>query len=330
MKLGWAAGSRARLPGQPRGADRQGYARLRLPVRVGARGGGSPPPASTAACSGRCRPPPSPTLTRTFRAAAGIVISASHNPYWDNGLKFFSTDGSKLPDETEARDRGDDAEKPMTTVDSADLGRARRVEDASGRYIEFCKSTFPSGLLLGGMKIVVDSANGAAYQIAREVFDELGADVVLGRGGAQRAEHQQGLRGDGAGQPPRPRAARARRRRHRARRRRGTGSSWSITAARSSTATRSCTCSPAPRHLGGHADGRGRRHADDQLSRSSTRSTAWGCRSGARGVGDRFVLELSARGGVGSSAGRTRGTSSASTRSRRATRSSPLSPCSPS
>lgn len=125
-------------------------------------------------------PMPTPAvayLTRTFRAAAGIVISASHNPYWDNGLKFFSTEGAKLPDETELEIEAV-MQRPMTTVDSADLGRARRVDDASGRYIEFCKSTFPSGLRLTGMKIVVDSANGAAYHIAREVFDELGADVV--------------------------------------------------------------------------------------------------------------------------------------------------------
>ena len=125
-------------------------------------------------------PMPTPAvayLTRTFRAAAGIVISASHNPYWDNGLKFFSTEGTKLPDETELEIEAMMRE-PMTTVDSADLGRARRVDDASGRYIEFCKSTFPSGLRLTGMKIVVDSANGAAYHIAREVFQELGATVV--------------------------------------------------------------------------------------------------------------------------------------------------------
>ena len=125
-------------------------------------------------------PMPTPAvayLTRTFRAAAGIVISASHNPYWDNGLKFFSTEGTKLPDETELEIEAMMRE-PMTTVDSADLGRARRVDDASGRYIEFCKSTFPSGLRLTGMKIVVDSANGAAYHIAREVFRELGATVV--------------------------------------------------------------------------------------------------------------------------------------------------------
>ncbi|PIE34895.1 MAG: phosphoglucosamine mutase [Gammaproteobacteria bacterium] len=125
-------------------------------------------------------PMPTPAvayLTRTFRAAAGIVLSASHNPYYDNGLKFFSAEGTKLPDalelEIEAMMHSD-----METVDSADLGRARRIDDAAGRYIEFCKSTFLSGRRLSGLKIVVDTANGAAYHIARQVFEELGADVV--------------------------------------------------------------------------------------------------------------------------------------------------------
>ena len=125
-------------------------------------------------------PMPTPAiayLTRTFRAAAGIVISASHNPYYDNGLKFFSTEGTKLPDEVELEIEAM-MQQEMTTVDSADLGRAVRVNDAAGRYIEFCKSTFPSGLRLNGMKLVVDTANGAAYDIAHRVFDELGANVI--------------------------------------------------------------------------------------------------------------------------------------------------------
>lgn len=125
-------------------------------------------------------PMPTPAvayLTSTFRAAAGIVISASHNPFYDNGLKFFSTDGRKLPDDVELEIEAM-MKQNMTTVDSSDLGRARRVDDAAGRYIEFCKGTFPTSLRLNGMKIVVDSANGAAYHIAREVFDELGADVI--------------------------------------------------------------------------------------------------------------------------------------------------------
>lgn len=116
-------------------------------------------------------------LTKTFRAAAGIVISASHNPYQDNGIKFFSSKGFKLPDEVEL-----EIEKqmsvPMTTVDSAHLGKATRIDDAPGRYIEFCKSTFPHGLNLSGLKIVVDCANGATYIVAPSVFRELGAEVV--------------------------------------------------------------------------------------------------------------------------------------------------------
>ena len=115
-------------------------------------------------------------LTRTFHADAGIVISASHNPYYDNGIKFFSADGSKLDDETE------DAiesllDQPMDIVASDELGKARRIEDAAGRYVEFCKSTV-FGLSLKGMRIVLDCAHGATYQIAPLVFDELGADVV--------------------------------------------------------------------------------------------------------------------------------------------------------
>ena len=125
-------------------------------------------------------PMPTPAvayLTRTFRAAAGIVISASHNPYYDNGLKFFSTHGRKLPDETE-QTIAELMDAPMDTVGSADLGRAERIDDAGGRYIEFCKSTFTAGARLDGMKLVVDCANGAAYNIAPRVFRELGADVV--------------------------------------------------------------------------------------------------------------------------------------------------------
>ncbi|OGI45747.1 MAG: phosphoglucosamine mutase [Candidatus Muproteobacteria bacterium RBG_16_65_34] len=125
-------------------------------------------------------PMPTPAiayLTRTARARAGIVISASHNPYDDNGIKFFSSDGSKLPDETEAAIE-EMMQQPLTTVDSARLGKAKRYEDASGRYIEFCKSTFPHRLSLEGLRIVVDCANGAAYHIAPLVFSELGADVI--------------------------------------------------------------------------------------------------------------------------------------------------------
>lgn len=115
-------------------------------------------------------------LTRTWRLVAGIVISASHNPYHDNGIKFFSSKGMKLPDETEAAIEAA-LDAPMVCVDSEKLGRARRIEDAPGRYIEFCKSTFPSDLDLRGTKLVVDAANGAAYHIAPHVFRELGAEV---------------------------------------------------------------------------------------------------------------------------------------------------------
>jgi phosphoglucosamine mutase len=116
-------------------------------------------------------------LTRALRLSAGIVISASHNPFDDNGIKFFSGDGAKLPDDTESEIERE-LERPLVCAGSAKLGKARRMEDASGRYIEFCKGTFPSRLDLKGMRIVVDSANGAAYNIAPCVFHELGADVV--------------------------------------------------------------------------------------------------------------------------------------------------------
>jgi len=125
-------------------------------------------------------PMPTPAiayLTRTARASAGIVISASHNPFEDNGIKFFSAEGTKLPDEVEdAIELAMNA--PMTTVDSAQLGKVKRYPDAAGRYIEFCKSTFPHRLHLDGLKIVVDCANGAAYQVAPLVFSELGANVL--------------------------------------------------------------------------------------------------------------------------------------------------------
>lgn len=125
-------------------------------------------------------PMPTPAvayLTRALRAQAGIVISASHNPYYDNGIKFFSSMGEKLPDETELAIELE-LEKPMHVMESALLGKARRVDDAAGRYIEFCKSTFPNHLDLRGLKIVLDCAHGATYQVAPEVFHELGAEVV--------------------------------------------------------------------------------------------------------------------------------------------------------
>lgn len=125
-------------------------------------------------------PMPTPAvayLTRTFRAEAGIVISASHNPYYDNGIKFFTIDGTKLPDDVEEAIEAE-MEKPLTCVESAELGKASRIVDAAGRYIEFCKATFPNELRLNELKIVVDCANGATYHIAPSVFRELGAQVI--------------------------------------------------------------------------------------------------------------------------------------------------------
>ena len=127
-----------------------------------------------------CGPMPTPAvayLTRALRLTAGVVISASHNPYADNGIKFFSGDGFKLPDETEARIEAE-MEQPMGCNEAAKLGKVWRVDDAPGRYIEFCKSTFPNHLDLKGLKIVLDCAHGAAYHVAPHVFHELGADVV--------------------------------------------------------------------------------------------------------------------------------------------------------
>lgn len=116
-------------------------------------------------------------LTRALRLSLGVVISASHNPFADNGIKFFSANGEKLPDSWELAVEAALLEEPRW-VDSAGLGRARRLEDARGRYIEFCKSTFASHLSLKGLKLVVDAAHGAAYQVAPHVFHELGAEVV--------------------------------------------------------------------------------------------------------------------------------------------------------
>jgi phosphoglucosamine mutase len=116
-------------------------------------------------------------LTRAQRASLGVVISASHNPFADNGIKFFSAKGSKLPDAWELAVEAA-LEKPPVWVESAQLGKSRRLDDAAGRYIEFCKSTFANDLTLKGLKIVVDAAHGAAYHIAPKVFHELGAEVI--------------------------------------------------------------------------------------------------------------------------------------------------------
>lgn len=127
-----------------------------------------------------CGPIPTPGvayLTKALRLSAGLVISASHNPYQDNGIKFFSANGDKLSDEFELAIEAE-LDKPMDCVSSKELGKAFRLDDAAGRYIEFCKSTFPGDLNLKGLKLVVDCANGAAYHTAPHVFHELGAEVI--------------------------------------------------------------------------------------------------------------------------------------------------------
>src|SRR5918992_467758 len=127
-----------------------------------------------------CGPIPTPAvayLTRALRLSAGVVISASHNPYPDNGIKIFSGDGFKLPDDVEAQIEAQ-IERPMGCNEAAKLGKVWRVDDAGGRYIEFCKSTFPTQLDLKGIKIVLDCTHGAAYNVAPHVFHELGADVT--------------------------------------------------------------------------------------------------------------------------------------------------------
>jgi len=125
-------------------------------------------------------PMPTPAiayLTRTLNACAGIVISASHNPFYDNGIKFFSADGEKLPEDVEQAIEAE-LKQPFSTVDSAKMGKAVRIEDAAGRYIEFCKGTIPFSILFSGLKIVIDCANGATYRVGPAVLRELGADVI--------------------------------------------------------------------------------------------------------------------------------------------------------
>ena len=176
MKLGWAAGkvlasqgSRTVLIGKDTRIS--GYM-LESALEAGLAAAGL-----TAAFTGPMPTPAVAYLTRTFRLEAGIVISASHNPYYDNGIKFFSSQGTKLPDDIEEAIEAM-LDQPMDCVESAELGKARRINDAAGRYIEFCKSTFPAHLGLDGYKIVVDCANGATYHIAPNVLRELGAEVI--------------------------------------------------------------------------------------------------------------------------------------------------------
>ena len=176
LKLGWAAGKVLARHGSRKvliGKDTRisGYM-LESALEAGLAAAGL-----SAAFTGPMPTPAVAYLTRTFRAEAGIVISASHNPYDDNGIKFFSIDGTKLPDEVEEAIEAE-MEKPLTCVSSAELGRASRITDAAGRYIEFCKSCFPNALSLSGLKIVVDCANGATYHIAPNVLRELGAEVI--------------------------------------------------------------------------------------------------------------------------------------------------------
>ncbi|MDP5133833.1 MAG: phosphoglucosamine mutase [Paraglaciecola sp.] len=176
MKLGWAAGKVLAGQGTNKvliGKDTRisGYM-LESALEAGL---------SAAGISiGLLGPMPTPAiayLTKTFRCEAGIVISASHNPYYDNGIKFFSADGMKLDDDIELAIEAQ-MEKPMECVASDKLGKASRINDAAGRYIEFCKGNFPSELSLKGLKIVVDCAHGATYHIAPNVLSELGAEVI--------------------------------------------------------------------------------------------------------------------------------------------------------
>ena len=176
MKLGWAAGKVLAGAGTNKvliGKDTRisGYM-LESALEAGLSAAGIN--------IGLLGPMPTPAiayLTKTFRSEAGIVISASHNPYYDNGIKFFSADGMKLDDDIEMAIEAQ-MDMPMECVASDKLGKAVRIEDAAGRYIEFCKGIFPSDLSLKGLKIVVDCAHGATYHIAPNVLSELGAEVI--------------------------------------------------------------------------------------------------------------------------------------------------------
>lgn len=176
MKLGWAAGKVLAKQGTRKvliGKDTRisGYM-LESALEAGLSAAGI-----KAVLLGPMPTPAVAYLTRAFRAEAGVVISASHNPYYDNGIKFFSQDGTKLPDEVELEIEAE-LDQPMSCVESAKLGKASRIDDAPGRYIEYCKSSFPGELSLDGLKIVLDCAHGATYHIAPSVFRELGAEVV--------------------------------------------------------------------------------------------------------------------------------------------------------
>ncbi len=176
LKLGWAAGRVLAKTGSQKvliGKDPRisGYM-LEAALQAGITAAGLRP-----VLMGPMPTPAVAYLTRTFRASAGIVISASHNPYDDNGIKFFSNEGVKLSEEMELEIEAE-IDKELKCVESNELGKASRIDDAAGRYIEFCKSTFPSKYNLTGLKVVVDCANGATYHIAPLVINELGAKVI--------------------------------------------------------------------------------------------------------------------------------------------------------
>lgn len=177
LKLGWAAGTAFRKHGVCRvliGKDTRisGYM-FESALEAGLSAAGA-----DVMLLGPMPTPAIAYLTRTFHAEAGIVISASHNPHHDNGIKFFSGKGTKLPDDIELMIE-ELLDAPMTVVDSAKLGKVSRINDAAGRYIEFCKSSVPTSTDFAGLKIVLDCAHGAAYKVAPSVFRELGAEVVV-------------------------------------------------------------------------------------------------------------------------------------------------------
>ncbi len=183
MRLGYAAGCELAVHREPGGANRpavligkdtriSGYM-LEAALEAGFSAAGI-----DVLMTGPLPTPGVAYLTRALRLAAGVVISASHNPFADNGIKFFSAQGDKLPDEVELRIEAR-LDEPMGCVDSVNLGKAKRLEGAAERYIEFCKGTVPSSMTLRGLKLVVDAAHGAAYQTAPAVFHELGAEVIV-------------------------------------------------------------------------------------------------------------------------------------------------------
>ncbi|MWV11684.1 phosphoglucosamine mutase [Pseudomonas sp. R-28-1W-6] len=175
LKLGWAAGMAFRKQGKCRiliGKDTRisGYM-FESALEAGLSAAGA-----DVMLLGPMPTPAIAYLTRTFQAEAGIVISASHNPHYDNGIKFFSGSGTKLPDEVELMIE-ELLDQPMTVVESAQLGKVSRINDAAGRYIEFCKSSVPTSTSFAGLKLVIDCAHGATYKVAPSVFRELGAQV---------------------------------------------------------------------------------------------------------------------------------------------------------